>query len=130
MKNIPSIDEWLQAAKKDASASDVGMYLFHIGTVRKTEKAYVRGISDASREVLGMEISYDRDKVDEAIKKTYRMDGISYVKVWINEGRLQVGDDIMHVLIGGDIRPHVIEALQYLVDCIKHECVSEKEIFD
>ena len=34
----------------------------------------------------------------------------------------------MYVLIGGDIRPHVVEALQYLVGRIKSECVSETEI--
>ena len=34
----------------------------------------------------------------------------------------------MLVLIGGDIRPHVVDALQSLVGRIKTECVSEKEI--
>ena len=34
----------------------------------------------------------------------------------------------MYVFIGGDIRPHVVEALQYLVGRIKSECVSETEI--
>ena len=37
-------------------------------------------------------------------------------------------DDIMLVLVGGDIRPHVIDALQFLVGKLKTECVSEKEI--
>ena len=41
----------------------------------------------------------------------------------------ELGDDIMYVMIGGDIRPHVIEALQYLVGKIKRECVTEREIF-
>ena len=31
------------------------------------------------------------------------------------------------VLIGGDIRPHVVDALQALVGTIKNECVSEVE---
>ena len=56
------------------------------------------------------------------------MDGIFYIRVWLNEGKLQVGDDIMYVLIGGDIRPHVVEALQSLVAKIKNECVIEKEL--
>ena len=33
----------------------------------------------------------------------------------------------MYVLIGGDIRPHVIDALQFLVEKIKSECVIEIE---
>ena len=34
----------------------------------------------------------------------------------------------MYVLIGGDIRPHVIDALQFLVEKIKTECVTELNI--
>ena len=40
-----------------------------------------------------------------------------------------MGDDIMYVLIGGDIRPRVIDALNFLVGRIKSECVIEKEVF-
>ena len=39
-----------------------------------------------------------------------------------------MGDDIMYVLIGGDIRPNVIDALQKLVGRIKNEMVQEIEI--
>ena len=52
------------------------------------------------------------------------------MKAWLNEGELQVGDDIMYVLIGGDIRPHVVDALQFLVGKLKNECVEEKEIYE
>ena len=67
--------------------------------------------------------------MDAAIKKTRAMPGIYYVKVWLNEGRLELGDDIMLVLVGGDIRPRVIDALQSLVGEIKQHCVVEKEIY-
>jgi len=63
------------------------------------------------------------------VEDTYKMEGILYIKIWLNEGELQVGDDIMYVLIGGDIRPHIVDALQYLVGRIKDECVTETEIF-
>ena len=65
--------------------------------------------------------------MDSVIAETYKMDGIYYIRVWLNQGELAVGDDIMYVLIGGDIRPHVVDALQYLVGRIKNECVTEKE---
>ena len=69
----------------------------------------------------------EQEKVDAVIAETYKMDGIYYIRVWLNQGELAVGDDIMYVLIGGDIRPHVVDALQYLVGRIKNECVTEKE---
>lgn len=129
MENMPSMDEWLKEAEEDLSAPDIGMYLFHIGKVRRTERAYVRGNAPTSREVTAMCFSYDQKLVDEAIKETYRMAGIRYVRVWLASGELSVGDDIMRVLVGGDIRPHVIDALQYLVGRIKNDCINEEELF-
>ena len=77
-----------------------------------------------------MQFSYDQEKVDAAVEETYQLDGIYYVKAWLNEGELKVGDDIMYVLIGGDIRPHVVDALQFLVGKLKNECVKETEIYE
>lgn len=126
-KISPSMDEWLKEAKADRTASEVGMFLIHNGVVRQSPKVKVRqGIDDGSM-VKGMEFSYDAEKVDGFISQTYKMDGIFYIKVWLNEGHLEVGDDIMYILIGGDIRPHVIDALQFLVEKIKTECVIEIE---
>ena len=62
-------------------------------------------------------------------EETKQLEGIYYVRVWLNEGELKVGDDIMYVLIGGDIRPRVVEVLDFLVGRIKSECVTETEIF-
>lgn len=126
-KPSPSMDEWLKQAKSDPEALEEGMYLVHNGVVRQTPKAKVRkGIDDGST-VKGMEFSYDEEKVNAVIDETYKMDGIFHVRVWLNEGQLELGDDIMYVLIGGDIRPHVIDALQFLVERVKNECVVEIE---
>ena len=123
----PSLEEWFSEAKAGLTASKVGMFLLHNGVVRQTPRAQVRqGVDDGSL-VKWMEFSYNAAKVEEAIAETYRMEGIFHVRVWLNEGRLEVGDDIMYILIGGDIRPHVVEALQQLIEKIKTECVTETE---
>lgn len=126
-KPIPSIDEWLKEAKADPSAAKIGMYLTHNGVVRQTAKALVRYGEENTQAVTGMYFAYDEAKVQSAIDETYKLDGVYYIKTWLNEGELTVGDDIMYVLIGGDIRPHVVDALQFLVGKIKNECVIEKE---
>lgn len=126
-KESPSIEAWLKEAKAHESAAKIGMYLTHNGVVRQSPKAKVRNGDETAADVTGMTFSYDAEKVDAIIAETYKMDGIYYIKVWLNEGELEVGDDIMYVLIGGDIRPHVIDGLQYLVGRIKNECVVEKE---
>jgi len=127
-KESPSIDAWLKEAKAHESAPLCGMYLTHNGTVRQTAKAKVRYGAADTKEVTGMIFSYDEEKVNAVIADTYKMDGIFYIKVWLNEGRLTMGDDIMYVLIGGDIRPRVVDALQYLVGRVKNECVVETEL--
>ena len=127
-KTPPSIDTWLKEAKAHESAPRIGMYLTHNGIVRQSAKAKVRFGDEAALPVTGMYFSYEPEKVDAIIAETYKMEGIHYIRVWLNQGELSVGDDIMYVLIGGDIRPHVVDALQYLVGRIKNECVVEKEL--
>ena len=124
----PSVDAWLREAKADREAGKIGMYLLHNGTVRASARAAVREGEDLPP-VRKMEFSYDREKVDAAAAEAKALPGISLIRVWLNSGELQPGDDIMYVLIGGDIRPRVVDALNFLVGKIKSECVVEKEIF-
>ena len=127
-KEVPSMDEWLREAKHHESAPNIGMYLTHNGIVRQSPKARVRFGAPDARKVTGMHFSYLQEKVEAVIQETYKKEGIYYLRVWLNEGQLEVGDDIMYVLLGGDIRPHVVDALQYLVGRIKNECVTETEL--
>ena len=128
-KEVPSIDQWLREAKADPAAKNCGMFLVHNGTVRQTAKALVRQGAADPLPVKGMDFSYDGEKLAAAIERAYQLPGIYYIRVWLNEGQLDLGDDIMVVLIGGDIRPHVVDALQSLVGEIKNHCVVEKESY-
>ncbi|MBQ3405578.1 MAG: molybdenum cofactor biosynthesis protein MoaE [Oscillospiraceae bacterium] len=125
---VPNMELWLKEAKADVSARDTGMYLIHNGIVRQSARAAVREGRDDAPPVQGMIISCDREKLDLAVAETRAMSGITYVRVWINEGTLSVGEDIMFVLVGGDIRPHVISALEFLVGKIKTDCLNETEL--
>jgi len=128
-KAIPSMDLWLKEAKAHESAPRIGMYLSHNGIVRESNKASVRN-GEAERKVKGMLFSYDEEKLNSVIADAKALDGIYYIRVWLNEGELKTGDDIMYVLIGGDIRPRVVDCLQYLVGRIKNECVVETELYE
>ena len=125
----PSVDQWLREAKSAPGAAGCGMYLIHNGTVRETARAKVREAAEGTAPVSGMVFGYDAEKVERAVAAAREMPGIGYVRVWLNEGELELGDDIMLVLIGGDIRPHVLDALQSLVGTIKNECVREQEVY-
>lgn len=127
-KETPSLDQWLAEAKQSEYASKCGMFLAHNGVVRETAKAQVREGQEMPP-VAQVEFSYDAAGLEAAIADALTWDGVYYVRVWLNEGVLEVGDSIMYVLIGADIRPNCIDALQRLVGHIKNELVVEKEIY-
>lgn len=127
-QTAPSLDGWLREAKASPEGAQCGMYLFHNGVVRETARAAAR-LGEDCAPVRGMCFSFDEVKVAAAIENARALPGIYYVRVWLNQGELKVGDDIMLVLVGGDIRPHVLEALQSLVGELKTHCVAETEKF-
>ncbi len=124
---MADLNEWLKEAKLAKDADKCGMYLMHNGVVRGTAKAQVReGIE--SNPVTGMIFSYDDDKVKKVVLSTKEMPGIYYVRAELGSGQIEVGEDIMYVLIGADTRPHALEAFNYLMDEIKGNCVKEIEM--
>ena len=126
----PSLDQWLLEARADPAAPECGMYLFHTGVVRATPKAKVRQGADTGRTVRAVDFSYDEDKLAAAVERAKKMPGVFYVRAWLNVGEIPVGGELMVVLVGGDIRPHVIDALQSLVGEIKTGCVTERELYE
>ncbi len=146
----PDIAQWLKEAKEQHSAEECGMYLVHNGVVRATPRslfrdgaknlghdaqrvyatprALVRDGAKNQQKVKSLSFSYLPEKVLPVISETKKMPGIFFVRVWLNRGQLKVGDDMMFVLVGGDIRPHVIRALEFLVGELKEHCVTETEI--
>lgn len=129
-KQEPNMNEWLKEAKASENAAQCGMILTHNGVVRITPKAQVREGVEGLGEIARVEFSYDEECLAAAIEEALGWDGIYFVKAWLNEGVCEVGDSLMYVMIGGDIRPHVIDALQKLVGKIKSELVVEREILN
>ena len=116
----PRFETWLEEIKISPESARVGMYLMHNGVVRGTRRD--------GTPVTGMDLAYDRERLSAITAEIERRPGVVAIRVWINEGRLAVGDDIMRVLVGGDIRENVFGALQEMVRLIKTECVKELEL--
>ena len=114
------INERIERIKAGPDASRIGMILAHQGVVR--------GTSRSGEAVSGMDLSVDRRRLDEALSEARTWDGVVAVDGWVNEGRLGVGDDIMKVVVAGDVRGNVIGALQRLVGIIKDQVVTEAEL--
>lgn len=116
----PDIDTWIDEVKAQTDSQAVGMILVH--------KGVVRGTSRSGEPVSAMMLTVDRNRLDEILAEAGSWKGIVALRVWVNEGLLSVGDDIMMILVAGDIRENVFDALQRLVSRIKTEVVSELEI--
>lgn len=114
------INESIERIKARPDAYRIGMILAHHGIVRGTSKS--------GDPVCGMDLEVDRRRFDEALAEAGRWDGVVAVDGWVNEGRLAVGDDIMKVVVAGDVRGNVIGALQQLVGIIKRDVVTELEL--
>lgn len=115
------IDRWIEEIRKHERSDEIGMILVHNGIVRATSRD--------GRAVKGMILTYDKEKLESIINSVKEKEGIVEIKVWINEGHLKIGDDIMKVLVAGSLRTNVIPALQELVGRIKNEVVNEEEIY-
>ena len=113
------IDQWIAEIKEQADPKELGMILVHNGIVRATSKE--------GSAVEGMDLSVDHAMLQDLVDQYSSREGISAVRAWINEGRLELGDTIMYVLVAGRFRTDVLPAFESLISTIKKEVVVEKE---
>jgi molybdopterin synthase catalytic subunit len=113
------LSKMIQTLKEHPDYPKMGMIASHLGVVRETS---LKGGT-----VTGIEIEFNEDAIKRIISNTKQMPGIVDVLVETSGGRLDVGDEIMAVAVGGDTREHVFPALIEAVDMIKREGASKKE---
>ena len=103
-------------------AENVGMILIHNGTVR----GWSRGNHST---VSGIEVAADLEKIAEIRRDIEAMEGIHKVVVEAKSGAMKPGDDLLFLIVAGDIRENVKPALALLLDRVKAEAINKKEIF-
>ena len=119
-KKALMIDRWIEEIKRKANPEELGMILAHNGLVRATSKS--------GKPVCGMKLSYDREKLDSIVLALKQKPGVVDIRVWINAGDLQVGDDIMFLVVAGRYRTDVLPVFEELLSVIKREIVTEQEV--
>ena len=113
------LNKMIERVKKSTDPSRVGMITTHLGVVRRTSRN--------GREVTELEVAYDQDALQAVVRDVKTMPGIAEVLVETREGRLNVGDEILAVVVAGDIRENVFPALVTAVNRIKKEASRKKE---
>ena len=119
--NNKDINKIIGKLQKCPNASNMGMIATHLGIVRESSRD--------GRKVNGIHVSYDHEALNEIINYIKGLNGIFEVIVETNEGRLEIGDIILFVAVGGDIRENVFPALVETVDRIKKESSRKTEFF-
>jgi molybdopterin synthase catalytic subunit len=97
------------------------MILVHNGVVRQWSR------KDKS-EVTRLEVKVDGEKITGIIKAAENRPGIFRVLAEAREGTFTPGEDLMLVVVAGDIRENVFPVLEETVNRIKKEALSKKEI--
>ena len=111
----------IEKIKSHPDASKVGMILSHMGIVR--------GTSRDGRPVSGFDLAADWQKLDSIVSAQRKRPGIVEILVDIHEGPLLVGDEVMCLVVAGDIRDHVIPVLEDTLNAIKKEVTRKEEHF-
>jgi molybdopterin synthase catalytic subunit len=72
----------------------------------------------------------DHETLENILEEQKKTTGIVDILVEINEGKdLAVGDDVMHLVVAGDIRETVIAVLTDTLNAIKSAATSKIEYF-
>ena len=112
----------LESIKKHPDYENVGMILCHNGVVRVTSRD--------GRAVKGLRVAVDHQELADIISAQTKIAGIVDIQVEIAEDRdLAVGDDVMLLLVAGDIRENVIAVLTDTLNLIKSTVTSKTEYF-
>lgn len=86
--------------KRPGFTENVGMVLVHNGVVRGWARA-------DHAPVKSMKVSHDRAKMDAICREMEQQPGIFCIHAEAVEGELKPGDDVLFLVVAGDIREHV-----------------------
>ena len=112
----------LEQIKQHPDYHKAGMILCHNGVVRATSRE--------GDEVTGLEVVVDHDRLDQILEEQRKRPGIIDILIHINEKKeLGVGDDVMFLVVAGDIRENVLESLTDTLNLVKTEATSKKQYF-
>jgi len=115
------ISKTIDELKQDPEfARNVGMVLVHNGVVRAWSRADGAPVSR-------LEVTPDLERIEELRAECEQRPGIHKVVVEARGGILVPGDDLLFILVAGDIRENVKPALSDLLDRIKSEAVVKTE---
>jgi molybdopterin synthase catalytic subunit len=115
-----SLMDLISKVKAHPDFARVGMILCHNGVVRGTTRG--------GRPVTELNVKADRARLAEIIVEMKGRPGIVEVLAEVREGKHRVGEDVMYVVVAGDIRENCFPALEDTVNAIKRDVTKKTEV--
>lgn len=117
------IDKTLAEIKARPGFSEsVGMLLVHNGVVRGWSRAGRRAVSAVT-------ITLDRERLEAVRREVEGRPGIFAAAAEGREGRFQPGEDVLLLVVAGDVRENVFAAMAELLERAKGEAIRKEEHF-
>ncbi len=116
---MPTLHEMVDKVKSEMDPSKVGMIVCHNGVVRGTS----RGGEPAEY----LDIDLNQEAWDGVLAEMRLQPGIAAIEAHLFTGRRHVGEDVMLVVVAGDIRENVFPVLERTVNRLKREAVIKRE---
>lgn len=99
---------------------NVGMILIHNGVVRETSR------NDSSR-IKQLEVTPDLDRIKSIQQEFEAKEGIFKIVIEAKQGVFNPGEDLLYIIVAGDIRENVTSALNQILNQVKSEAIHKKE---
>lgn len=117
-----NINEMITIIKNHPDFPKAGMVLCHNGVVRESSRD--------GKAVTGLSVEVDQAKLEAIVAKYKKTEGIVEILVEIASDKpLSVGDDVMVLVVAGDIRETVIQTLADALNEIKSTVTKKTEFF-
>jgi molybdopterin synthase catalytic subunit len=117
-----SLERLIANVKSHPQISRAGMILCHNGIVREFDRS-------GARHVTGLKVSVNRSEIERVKLWAESQPGIVAVEVEAFEGEFHVGDDLLYVVVAGDIRENVFAVMRETVERIKADGVRKTELY-
>ncbi len=109
--------------KRPDFAENVGMILTHNGVVRSWSRATEGSVSY-------LEVTANTVKIEELRQEYLKKEGIYEIIIEPHSGKFSPGDDLLFIMVAGDIRENIKPVLADMLDRVKAEAISKREVFE
>lgn len=117
-----SLDALIARVKAHPEISRAGMILCHNGIVREFDRT-------GEKRVTGLRVVVNLPEIERIRQWATSRPGIVAVEIEAFEGEFLVGDDLLYVVVAGDVRENVFAVVREIVERIKAGGVHKTELY-